>query len=177
MTNLARAVGPIYQAVGHFLLDPAPPGYDGYRNEQVRRLLTRAGFRMIRAAGSRATFDAVLRQGGRVLVHFDVPGSVPVEFLGKTVDLKSGTARLAVDTDAVVVPVAMLPEGRGWRIHVDEPLDPRRYPDWQGLLQAVAAVHESLILAAPELLESPLRDGAWAEATATGWRARPGASH
>jgi hypothetical protein len=65
----------------------------------------------------------------------------------------------------------MLPEGRnGWRIHVDEPLDPRRYPDWQSLLQAVACVHESLVLAAPELLESPLRDGAWAEATATAWR-------
>ncbi|MGZ4608535.1 MAG: hypothetical protein ACXVXV_20570 [Blastococcus sp.] len=172
MGNLPRAVGPIYQAVGDYLFAPAPPGYNGYQNEQSRTLLSAAGFRMIRAHGSRATFASVLKAGGRVLVNIDVPGTAPVRFLGKTVEIKSGTARLALDTDAVVVPVAILPRGRGWVIHVDEPIDPRDHAGWETLLQAVASAHEPLVLRAPELLESPLRAGGWAEATAAGWRAR-----
>jgi lauroyl/myristoyl acyltransferase len=158
-------------AVGDHLLEPAPPGYNGYQNEQTRSLLRRFGYRLVRAAGSRDTFAAVLRAGGRVQINFDVPGSAPVHFLGKTVGVKSGTARLAMDTDAVVVPVALLPKGRGWRIVVAEPLDPRAHADWQSLLQATAAAHEGFVLAAPETLESPLRDGAWAVATASGWHA------
>ena len=169
MGNLPRAVGPIYQAVGDYLFAPAPPGYNGYQNEQSRKLLSAAGFRMIRANGSRATFAAALRAGGRVLVNLDVPGTAAVRFLGKTVEIKSGTARLALDTDAVVVPVAVLPRGRGWTIHVDEPIDPRDHPTWETLLQAVADAHEPLVLRAPEQLESPLRAGGWAVATPSGW--------
>jgi lauroyl/myristoyl acyltransferase len=167
--NLLRALEPVHLAVGDYLLAPAPPGYNGYQNEQTRTLLTRSGCRLVRAAGSRDVFAAVLRAGGRVLVHFDVPGTAPVRFLGTTVEVKSGTARLAMETDAVVVPVALLPDGRGWRIHVAEPLDPRDHADWPSLLQAVADAHEPLLLQAPEQLESPLRDGGWAVANRTGW--------
>jgi lauroyl/myristoyl acyltransferase len=168
--NLPRAVGPVYQAVGDYLFAPAPPGYNGYQNEQTRKLLTRAGFRPIRAHGSRATFAAVLREGGRVLINPDVPGTAPVRLLGKTVEVKSGTARLALETDAVIVPVAILPHGRGWTIHVDEPIDPRAHAAWETLLQAVFSAHEPYLLRAPQILESPLRAGGWAVATRDGWR-------
>lgn len=167
---LARAVGPIDQAVGSYLFEPNPPGYNGYQNEQGRKLMTEAGIVMHNAGGSAAVLTDVLKRGGRVLLHFDVPGSTPVRFLGKTVEMKSGTARLAMDTDAVVVPVSTLPRGRHWTLHVDDPIDPRSFDDSAGLMQAVASVHERLVLAAPYRLESPLRDGGWAEATAAGWR-------
>lgn len=169
--NLPRAVGPILQAVGSYLFAPVPPrGYNGYQDEQTRKLSTAAGYRIVHAEGAAEAFAAELERGGRVLLNFDVPGSAPVRFLGKTVEIKSGTARLAFDTDAVVVPIATLPRGRGWYVHVEDPLDPRDFSDWQTFLQAIATVQEKLLLQAPEQLESPLRDGGWTEATAAGWR-------
>ena len=176
ISALSRRVGPILEAVGSYLFAEVPPaGYNGYQNEQIRKLVTRAGFRMIEAQGSAPAFAAELARGGRVFLNFDVPGSTPVRFLGKTVEVKSGTARLAFDTDAVVVPFGTLPRGRGWYLSIEDPLDPRDFSDWQSLLQAVATVQERLALQAPELLESPLRDGGWAEATAAGWRHRSSA--
>ena len=170
--RLASVAGPIHQVVGDHLFAPNPPGYGGYQNEQVRKLLTEGGVHLLPAHGSRATLAGVLRRGGRVLVHFDVPGSAPVRFLGKTVELKSGTARLAMDTDAVVVPVATLPRGRRWALQIGHPLDPRDHDGWSHLLQALATAHEQVLLRAPHLLETPLRQGGWAEATPAGWWAR-----
>jgi lauroyl/myristoyl acyltransferase len=170
MASLPRSVGPIHLGVGGHLLSDAAPGYDGYQNEQTRRLLTRGGWRLVRARGSHELFAEVLRSGGRVQLNLDVPGSAPVRFLGKTVEMASGTARLAWETDSVVVPAAVLRRGRGWVGHLDAPIDPRDHPTWESLLQAVADVHSRLVLTAPEYLESPLRDGGWAVATGAGWR-------
>jgi lauroyl/myristoyl acyltransferase len=169
---LPRAVGRVEVAVGeHLHAAEAPRGYNGYQNEQVRTLLVRNGYAVVRAQGSGARFAKTLQAGGRVLINFDVPGTTPVRFLGKTVELRTGTARLAEKTDAVIVPVLPMRRGGGWRLHLDEPIDPRQHPDWLTLLQAVADVHSRLILQAPEHLESPLRDGGWSVATRDGWRA------
>jgi lauroyl/myristoyl acyltransferase len=170
MASLPRYVGPIHLGVGGHLLSDAAPGYDGYQNEQLRHLLTTSGWHLVRARGSRELFAEVLRSGGRVQLNLDVPGSAPVQFLGKTVELASGTARLAWQTDSVVVPAAVLRRGRGWVGRLEEPIDPRDHPSWESLLQAVADVHSRLVLIAPEYLESPLRDGGWAVATGEGWR-------
>lgn len=171
MAALPKLVGPIHAAVGdHQVTDDLPAGYNGYQIEQVRRYLRECDFRPVRALGSARRFTQVLKDGGRVLINLDVPGKTPVLFLGKTVELMSGTARLAQSTDAVVVPVIPLPRGRKWYLHVAAPIDPRNYPSWEDLLQAIVSNVEALILQAPEYLENPLRDGGWAVATRDGWR-------
>jgi hypothetical protein len=168
---LTQHVGPIHAAVGeHQVADDLPAGYNGYQIEQLRTLLRRFDFRPVRAAGSARTFTQVLKDGGRVLINLDVPGKAPVQFLGKTVELMNGTARLAASTDAVVVPVLPLPRGRKWYVHVAPPIDPRDFPSGEDLLQAVVSSAEELILRAPEYLENPLRDGGWAVANRDGWR-------
>jgi lauroyl/myristoyl acyltransferase len=175
LAALPRAVGSIDLVVGeHLAAVQVPRGYNGYQIEQSRRVSLEAGFRIIRAVGSTAVLTETLQAGGRVLLNFDVPGTYPVRFLGKTVELMNGTARLAEKTDSVVVPVLPRPRGRGWYVHLDEPIDPREHDSWQSVLQATADVHSRLVLAAPEHLESPLRDGGWAVATADGWRAKAG---
>jgi lauroyl/myristoyl acyltransferase len=174
MAYLPRTVGPIYAAVGDHLFQSNPPGYDGHQNEHSRAMLTGGGWQLVRARGSADVFARVLRGGGFVSLSFDVPGSARVRFLGKTVGVKSGTARLAADTDSVVLPAAMVRRGSGWAVHIDEPIDPRDHPTWESVLQATADVHSRLVLAAPEYLESPLREGGWAAATADGWHAKAG---
>jgi lauroyl/myristoyl acyltransferase len=170
---LAREIGPIDVAVGeHLAAAEVPPGYNGYQIEQTRRVTVRAGLRPVRAVGSARTFTSTLKDGGRVVLNFDVPGTTPIQFLGKTVELKSGVARLAEMTGAVVVPVIPLPRRRGWYVHVDDPIDPRKHDSWQSVLQAAADVFTGLVLRAPEYLESPLRDGGWAVATRDRWSAK-----
>jgi lauroyl/myristoyl acyltransferase len=169
--RLPRLVGQVDVAIGdHLYADEALPGYNGYQNEQARKVLSRNGYRMVRAIGSSRTFASTLSSGGRVLMNFDVPGKTPVRFLGKTVELASGTARLAEQTDSVVVPALPRPGPRGWYAHLDAPLDPRRHDGWEHLLQATADVLSRLILAAPEYLENPMRESGWAVASPDGWR-------
>ncbi|MGZ6824953.1 MAG: hypothetical protein ACXVF9_21040 [Blastococcus sp.] len=168
---LTRVAGPVHMALGEFMFAPeAPAGYNGYQNEQVRRYLGGRGWVPVRAMGSARTFTRVLSEGGRVLINLDVPGKAPVRFLGKTVELMNGTARLAMSSDAVVVPVVPLPHGRSWTLHLGTPLDPRNFASWEDLLQATVTAVEAFVLQAPEYLENPLRDGGWAVATRDGWR-------
>jgi lauroyl/myristoyl acyltransferase len=104
----------------------------------------------------------VLRRGGLVANAFDVPGDEPTPFLGRDVRLVSGTARLAAETGALVVPV--------WRARVrwrvitvaGEPLDPRSFADWRALQRALAAVHGGWIRRRPAALEDPVRPEWWA---------------
>jgi lauroyl/myristoyl acyltransferase len=168
---LPKLVGAIHAAVGDYMAAPEPPrGYNGYQIEQLRRLLVDTGYVPVLASGSALTFARVLRAGGRVILSLDVPGPAPVQFLGKPVELMTGTARLAMSTDAVVVPVVPLPTGRRWSLHLAAPLDPRAFETWEELLQSTASSVEGLILQAPEYLENPLRAGGWAVATRDGWR-------
>lgn len=171
LARLPQHVGPVDVAIGdHLYANEALPGYHGYQNEQTRKVLGRNGYRMVRAIGSARTFTSTLASGGRVLINFDVPGKTPVQFLGKTVELASGTARLAEQTDSVVVPALPRPSGRGWYAYLDTPLDPRQHNGWEHLLQATADAMSRLILEAPEYLEDPLRESGWAVATPDGWR-------
>lgn len=163
--------GPVHMAVGEHLVAPVGPrGYNGYQNEQVRRVLRECGFVAVRAAGSAGALSDVLAGGGRVLLNLDVPGKTPIRFLGKPVEVMSGTGKLAERTDSVVVPVLALPHGRRWRLHLGAPIDPRDFDTWDELLQTAATAVEELVLQAPEYLETPLRAGGWAEATRDGWR-------
>jgi lauroyl/myristoyl acyltransferase len=164
---LGREIRPLHHPVGDWAIHDPYPGYLGYQVEQRRRLFQRAGMELLPAIGSAFPLFKLLRKGGAVLLSFDAPGERRTDFLGKPVDLDDGTAQLATKTQALILPTALLPIGRRWEIEIHEPLDPGDFAGPEELHLALAAVHEELILRAPEHLEDPRR--LWATATAAGW--------
>lgn len=164
---LGRMLRPLLLPADEWLLDPPTPGHDGYRVEHRRKVFHDAGIKLIYANGSGMTLYKVLRRGGSVLMSMDMPGERRTRFLDKPVDMVDGTAQLATRTDALVVPVALMPLGRRWEIQVGEPLDPRDFADPDELHLTLVSIHEKLIMAAPEHLENPL--WRWPAATPEGW--------
>lgn len=148
--------------------DPTP---DYWGRRQVRRMegLRVQDGRMVPAADSFAVLRALLEQGELVLMHFDVPGRHETRFLGKPVMLTTGSAKLAVLTDAVVLPLRFRRSGHRVWVDAHPPLDPQEHGDVEQLHQALAAVHEQWILESPETLEDPRRPGFWEGASVEGW--------
>jgi lauroyl/myristoyl acyltransferase len=147
------------------------PTSDYWGRRQVRRMegLRKQGGRMVPAAGSFAVLQALLEQGELVLMHFDVPGRHETRFLGKPVMLTTGSAKLALLTDAVVVPIRLRCAGHRVWVDAHPLLDPREYRDVEQLHEALAAVHERWILELPATLEDPRRGAFWEGASAEGW--------
>jgi lauroyl/myristoyl acyltransferase len=164
---LGRLLRPLYHPAGDWVVHSPPPGYNGYQLEQRRRLYREAGIELIHALGSAMTLYKTLTRGGAALLTMDAPGDRRTEFLGRPVDMDDGTARIATRTDALVLPSALMPVGRRWEIRIEEPLDPRDFASPDDLHLALAAVHERIVMRAPEQLEHPQR--LWANATRDGW--------
>jgi lauroyl/myristoyl acyltransferase len=151
----------------HFTLTP---GYWGRRIARRRQEARARDERLVRSAGSFALLKALLEDGQVVGVFFAMPGSRRTRFLGKTVMLASGSARLAAASDALVVPIRTRRVGRRVWVDVAEPLDPRELDGEDELQDALAAVHERWILELPANMEDPNREGAWEQsATAEAW--------
>lgn len=167
---LGRETRPLHHPVGDWAVHDPHPGYRGYQVEQRRRLFQRAGIQLLPARGSALPLFRLLRSGGAVLLSMDAPGGRRTRWLGKPVDLDDGTAHLAVGTRALVLPAALMPVGRRWRIEIHEPLDAADFDRPDDLHLALADVHEGLVMRAPEHLEDPRR--LWTTATAEGWYRR-----
>jgi lauroyl/myristoyl acyltransferase len=164
---LGPLLRPLLLPADEWLLDEPNPGYDGYQVEHRRRILHDAGIELIYATGSAMALYKALAGGGAVLLSMDMPGGRRTQFLGKPVDMVDGTAQLAVKTDALVLPAALMPLGRRWEIQIGEALDPRDFSAPDELHLVLAAIHEELIMRAPEHLENPL--WRWPGATRDGW--------
>jgi lauroyl/myristoyl acyltransferase len=164
---LGRLLRPLYHPAGDWVVHPPRPGYNGYQLEQRRKLYRDAGIELVYASGSAMTLYKVLSRGGAALLTMDAPGARRTQFLGKPVDMDDGTARIAVKADALVLPAALMPLGRRWEIQIGEALDPRDFSAPDELHLVLAAIHEELIMRAPEHLEDPSR--LWASATRDGW--------
>jgi phosphatidylinositol dimannoside acyltransferase len=70
-----------------------------------------------------------LQRGRNVAVMVDVPEAGPtvvVPYCGGPVVVSSVPARLAAARGVPIVPVSCWREGRGWRLHLDEPITARR---------------------------------------------------
>ena len=80
-------------------------------------------------AGSYGALADALRAGDAVLTAFDAPGSRPTPSCEQTIRLASGTARLAVETGALVVPIWRARERWRMRTVVGEPIEPGNDPD------------------------------------------------
>lgn len=160
---------PMLAVLGDWIVDPVPPGYNGLQVERRRTVLAEAGFHLSSVATSARRMLSVLRCAGTVLLAMDVPGARLTRYLGKDVEMADGTARLATSTGALVVPAALVPDGRRWAVQIQPALDPQDLGGAPALHQALADVHTGIVLKAPEHLGSPLRQGFWGTADANGW--------
>jgi lauroyl/myristoyl acyltransferase len=124
---------------------------------------------LVLSDGSFPVLQALLERGEIVVLYFDRPGGHATRFLGKTAALADGTARLAVETNALVLPMrARRVDYRGW-LDVGAPLDPQDFASVDELHSRLAAVHESWILEYPESMRDP-RSFGWGQwATAESW--------
>lgn len=155
---LARHGLPLTVLVSPMLLGPQAATRRGLlRSQLLATFATGPNVSVLPAADSYPELASLLRAGGTVALGCDVKGSTPVRFLGRTVYVASGTARLAMETGAPIVPVSVLPHGRLERLELQEPLDPARYNSYQELLQALFARHEAAVLSWPQAMERPLQ--------------------
>jgi len=128
---------------------------------------------VVRKRGGYAILAELLRRGQITTIYFDLPGPRETRFLGKPVMLVDGTARLACETDALVLPQRVRREGTGIRVEYSEPLDPRGFAGPAELHEALARVHERLILDDPAAVQDPAITG-WGDcARAEGWSRPP----
>jgi hypothetical protein len=156
----ARGINTI-AVTGPWLLAEPTPGYWGRRIARWQRGIADRGGRLVGTGGSFEVLRGLVERGEILAIHFDFPGSVRTEFLGKPVMLSGGTARLAHQTDALILPLRSRREGARVWTDVWEALDPRDFSEPSDLHRALAAVHERSILEMPEALEDPGRPGAW----------------
>ena len=155
-----------YAVAGPWFFEKPTPDYWGRR---IARWWRGSNSRMIRSTGSFPILRALLERGELVFLFFDMPGAHPTRFLGKPATLADGSARLAVQADALVLPLRARRAGHRVWVDVAAPLDPRDFADVDELHDALATLHESWILELPAAMADP-RSFGWARgATAQAW--------
>lgn len=158
----------VWSVSGAWFFEQPSHDYWGRRLARWRKGNSR---RLIPAPGSFPVVRGLLASGGVVSLYLDMPGPRPTRFLGKAAMLADGIVRLATLTDALILPLRSrrAHDGRAW-LETAAPLDPRDFADADALHQAMADVHERLILEIPEQMDDP-RDFGWDEfATPLQWR-------
>ena len=112
------------------------------------------GHVITRGGGAGGIFERVLgllREGKVVTSAFDAAGSMPTPFLGRTVALASGPAKLAVAADSLVAPWVVRRRDRTSVLVFGPVLDPRDFEgDAEALQAGVAATVERWVLEQPE---------------------------
>jgi lauroyl/myristoyl acyltransferase len=140
--------------------DESRRGHGGRLARQGRRYVDMLGpGHGIRRPGAFDQALEVLRGGNTVSIAFDIAGSMPTPFLGRVVALASGPSRLALQSDAMVLPMVHQRRGRRPVLRFGPPLDARDYPDDVSLQAAIAEMMETWALESPEavapLFEQP----------------------
>jgi len=164
-TSLVVSLGHVpYSVAGPWYFEPPSHDLWGRRLAHWRR---NQGTRLIRSTGSFATLLELLERGEAVYLFFDLPGSHRTRLLGRPTMLADGSARLAIQSDALVLPVHSHRVGHRSRLDVGAPLDPRGFAGADELHDALAAIHERRMLERTEEMEDP-RGFGW-HATAAEW--------
>ncbi len=107
--------------------------------------------------GTFARLQELLETGQTVAIAWSMPGSMPTPFLGRRLNLASGPAKLAVATDAVVVPMVNERRGSIPILRFGAPIDPREFDDAVAVQAAIARQMEAWALEHPEAVW-PLSD-------------------
>jgi hypothetical protein len=125
--------------------------------------------RMVLSTGSFPVLQQLLEAGETVYLFYDLPGRRETRFLGKRAMLADGSARLAIEADALVLPLRSRREGDRVWVDLAPALDPRELSGVQGLHDALAATHERWIVENPSAMADPNSFGWEQGATARAW--------
>jgi lauroyl/myristoyl acyltransferase len=117
-----------------------PTGYAGMVKAIRKRNGQEAGARYLSRGRTYPVFRALLRRGEICVLAFDVRGGRETQFGGARVRLARGSADLAFETGALVVPVVGLRRGTGLACSARQPPDPGRYDDAEQLHQEIASI-------------------------------------
>ncbi len=151
--SIARAGVPQAVLVSPTYFEPATE--DSRR--QVLILAIRAGNVAHNVRKGSEKIRGLLRAGNVVALATDVPGTTPVDFLGRRLWGSAGAARIASATGS---PVVVMSSRRGTdgrpKVHLADPLDPADFGDPLLLLQEMVTQAESAVQAWPEAYDSPL---------------------
>jgi lauroyl/myristoyl acyltransferase len=151
-----------YVVAGEFFFEQPSNDYWGRRLARWRRGVPDVP--LLPPRGSFQILATVLEHGETVLLYFDMPGRRETRFLGKPMMLADGTARLAVQSDALLVTLRSRRRGSRILLEAGDVLDPRDHGGVEELHETLAGIHERWILAEPEAMADPAefgwRDGA-----------------
>lgn len=106
--------------------------------------------------GSYPELRALLQRGETLILTIDLPGDVEVELGRWPARVRSGIARLALETGSIVLPVATLRRGAGLVGLIGEPIDPRGFDDAAELTRYIAAALGPVYRDAPEQVHAHL---------------------
>jgi lauroyl/myristoyl acyltransferase len=155
-----------YVVAGPWFFDP--PSHD-YWGRRLARWRKGGECPLVNATRSFPVLKALLERGRLVMIYFDMPGSRETSFLGKRATLADGTARLASDTEALVLPLRIRRARETVWLDVDEPLDSRAFAGVEALHVALAKLHERWILENPAAMSDPRSFGWGAGAGPDAW--------
>lgn len=131
------------------------PGYPGRRDRRHVLNVRHRRAIVFDAAGSFDYMTRLIQEGATIMLANDLPGRLPMNFLGRRVGAASGLARLAHATAAPIFPVSSVPYRTFGRFVVQPPIDPTEFATLEALQAEIARRHEPAILAWPEALEWP----------------------
>lgn len=141
-----------YTVAGSWLFDPPSHNYWGRRIALWRK---NALGHLLLSSGSFPLLAELLARAETVYLFFDLPGRRDTHFLGKPALLADGSARLALESDALIVPLRARRVGHRVWVDLGTPLDPREFSGVEALHDALAAWHEHWILENPAAMADP----------------------
>ena len=144
------------------------PSVDGLHGRWIsaqNRWVEEAGCRWVPVGDLYPVLRALLERGEACVIAVDVPGRVEVELAGRPARVRSGIARLALETGSPILPIATLRRGWGQVGFIGEPIDPAGFDDPTTLTRQLVAVQSRVFLEESEQVHANAID-VWDDAAA-----------
>lgn len=122
------------------------------------RWVEEAGCRWVHPGGSYPLLRELLMRGEVCVIAVDALGKVDVDLAGHPARVRGGTASLALDTGASIVPGFVLRRGWGQVCVLLEPIDPSSFANPISLTRHLAKVLGDALLEAPEQVHDSVFD-------------------
>ena len=140
----------LYLTGGEWGKKPAVEGLRGRWIATQNRWVEEAGARWVPLGDSYGVLRALLERGEACMLAMDVPGEVEVELAGRPARVRSGIARLALETGSPILPIATLRVRWGMVGFIGELIDPAGFDDPVELTRHLVETQAPLFLLEPE---------------------------
>jgi lauroyl/myristoyl acyltransferase len=144
---------------------PTVAGLRGRWIATQNRWVEEAGCRWVPVGGSYPVLRALLERGEACLLAVDVPGDVDVELAGRPARVRSGIARLALETGSPILPIVTLRRGWSFVGMIGKPIDPAEFDDPATLTRHLVAAQAPVFLQEAEQVHAHAVD-VWDDAVA-----------